>query len=244
MPGKPLIFISSTSDLAPEREALAAELRPTYDLYLFEEDRARGASPERRCREQIGRCNVFVGILGARYGSSFPGDEDQRSIVEWEFDTARAGRQDLEIMPFVKQGADASDDPRQKRFLARLTDFKSGLWCRFFDSSDALVREARRSLEGWLIEFWGRMQPAQAKASLRLHQKLLPAVALLVAALLAVALTPLRSLLSTTSLVALGATVGIVALLALVLLIAETGGLHSWSQNPKDTPPNEPAASG
>ncbi len=224
MTAKPLVFVSSTSDLAAERQALAAELRPLYDLYLYEEDRARGTSPERRCREQIERCHVFVGVLGGSYGTPFPGDAGGRSIVEWEFDTARAGRADLEIMPFVRRGADAAGDPRQRAFLARLTDFETGMWCKFFDSSESLVREARRSLESWLVEFWGRMQKAQLGASVRLHRLLLPAVALLVAALLAVTLTPLRSLFTDASLIALGITLGAIVLLALVLLIAETGG--------------------
>lgn len=225
MPTRPLVFISSTSDLEVERQALAAELRPLYDLYLFEEDRARGKSPEQRCREQIERCDVFLGVLGSRYGASFPGDE--RSIVEWEIDTARAARHDLEIMPFVKRPADAEADPRQQRLLQRLTDFQSGLWCRFFDSPESLVLQARRSLESWLVELWGRMQGAQLRSAVRLHRVVLPAVALLVALLLAVALTPLRSLLSTPALVALAITVGVVVLLALLLLVAETLGSRS-----------------
>jgi hypothetical protein len=222
MQTRPLVFISSTSDLSAERRALADELRPVYDLYLFEEDRARGSSPEERCRRQIERCDVFVGILGSRYGSAFPGSE--RSIVEWEFDTARAARDDLEIMPFVQRGAESGDDPRQKRFLERLTDFQGGLWCRWFDTSESLVLEARRSLEAWLLEFWSRMQRRQLESSVRLHRGVLAAVAVLVTLLLVVALTPLRSLVSTTALIALGVTVGVVALLGLVLLLAETTG--------------------
>jgi hypothetical protein len=223
MSEKPLVFVSSTSDLGAERQALAAELRPVYDVYLFEEDRARGTSPEERCREQIERCHVFVGILGGHYGSPLPDDAKQRSIVEWEFDTAReARRDDLEIMPFVRQGADAGGDPRQTRFLGRLTDFKTGLWCRFFDTPESLVNQARKSLERWLVEFWGQMQQARHRASVRLQRVLLPAVALLVALLLAVSLTPLRELLSRASLIALGVTVAAAVLLGLVLLLAES----------------------
>jgi len=222
---RPLVFVSSTSDLSAERRALAAELRPVYDLYLYEEDRARGASPEQRCREQIARCHVFLGVLGESYGSPLPGDAAQRSIVEWEFDTAReARRENLEIMPFVKHGADAGGDPRQRSFLGRLTDFRTGLWCRFFDSPQGLVAEARKSLERWLVEYWSLSQGAGRKQSLALHRRLLPAVALLVALLLAVSLTPLSELVSRNALIALGATVAVVVVLALVLLLTESGG--------------------
>ena len=43
MISKPLVFVSSTSGLAEERRELEARLSRVYELYLYEEDRARGA---------------------------------------------------------------------------------------------------------------------------------------------------------------------------------------------------------
>lgn len=225
MPDKPVVFISSTSDLAEERKALLAGLGPLYEPYLYEEERARRGSPEERCREMIEESNVFVGILGASWGSAMPGDPS-RSIVAWEIDTARQ-RDDLEIMTFVKKlAAGAEVDPRQKKLLDSLTGFEHGLWCKFFDSTESLVQLVRSSLEGWLAEFWGRMQRARFSAALRLHRALLVVAGVLAAALLIVAVSPLRERLSTTALVGASVCVATMLLLCIVSLLAETGGLH------------------
>lgn len=177
---RPIVFISSTSDLTEERKALLASLGPLYEPYLYEEDRARRGSPEERCREMIERSHVFVGILGARYGTPFPSDAE-RSIVEWEIDTARRC-ETVEIMAFLKKlppGAEV--DPRQKRLLDEVTRFESGLWCKFFESTDNLVQLVRSSLEGWLVEFWARMQQRQREGAFSLHRKLLLLAAAVVA---------------------------------------------------------------
>jgi Domain of unknown function (DUF4062) len=225
MPDKPLVFISSTSDLAEERKALLANLGPFYQPYLYEEDRARRGSPEEHCREMIESCHVFVGILGASWGSALPSDP-QRSIVEWEIDTARA-RDDLEILTFLKKlPPEAEIDPRQKKLLEEATGFEHGLWCKFFDSTESLVQLVRSSLEGWLVEFWGRMQRGRLDSALRLHRILLGVAVAAVLGLLALAFTPLRAHLTATALVGASACVATLLIGCLVLLLAETGGSH------------------
>jgi hypothetical protein len=225
MPDKPLVFISSTSDLAEERKALLANLGPLYQPYLYEEDRARRGSPEEHCREMIESCHVFVGILGASWGSAFPGDP-ARSIVEWEIDTARR-REDLEILTFLKKlppGAEV--DPRQKRLLEEVTGFEHGLWCKFFDSAENLVQLVRSSLETWLVEFWARMQSARLGAALRLHRVLLGVAAAAALALLLLAFTPLRSQITPKALVGVSVCVATLLVGCIVLLLMETGGHH------------------
>jgi hypothetical protein len=222
---KPIVFISSTSDLSEERKALLANLGTLYEPYLYEEDRARRGSPEERCREMIERSHVFVGILGAAYGTPFPSDP-QRSIVEWEIDTARR-REDIEIMAFVKRlppGAEV--DPRQKQLLDRVTDFESGFWCKAFESTESLVQLVRSSLESWLVEFWGRMQRRQLQGALGLHKILVAVAALAVLGLVLIAATPLRGQLTTGALIAVSGTVAALVLLCIILLVAETGGRH------------------
>jgi hypothetical protein len=225
MPDKPLVFISSTSDLAEERKALLANLGPLYQPYLYEEDRARRGSPEEHCREMIESCNVFVGILGASRGSAFPGDP-ARSIVEWEIDTARR-REDLEILTFLKKLPPGTEiDPLQKALLDEVTGFEHGLWCKFFDSSENLVQLVRSSLETWLAEFWASMQQARLGAALRLHRVLLWVAAAAALALLLLAVTPLRSLVTQTALVGASACVATLLAVCIILLLAETGGPH------------------
>ena len=222
---KPIVFISSTSDLSEERKALLANLGKLYEPYLFEDDRARRKSPEERCREMIESSHVFVGVLGATYGTPFPSDP-QRSIVEWEIDTARQ-REDVEIMAFLKKlppGAEV--DPRQKQLLDRVTGFENGVWCKVFESTESLVQLVRSSLEGWLAEFWGQMQKRQLRATVNLHKVLVPVAAVLVLGLVLLAATPLRSQFTTTSLIVVSGAVAALVLLCIVLLVAETGGRH------------------
>jgi hypothetical protein len=222
---KPVVFISSTSDLSAERKALLANLGSLYEPYLFEEDRARRGSPEERCREMIERSNVFVGILGASYGTPFPGDP-QRSIVEWEIETARRC-EDVEIMAFLKKlPPGTAVDPRQKQLLDRVSGFESGFWCKVFESTESLVQLVRSSLEGWLVEFWGRMQRRQLQAALGLHKILVAVAMLAVLGLVVIVATPLRGQIATGALIAVSAAVAALVLLCIVLLVAETGGRH------------------
>jgi hypothetical protein len=149
---KLLVFISSTSDLGEERRAVAEALRQSFDPYLYEEDRARRTTPEQRIRSVIGKADVFVGVLGASYGTALPSDGQGRSIVEWEFDTALA-RKDLEMMTFLKTGAqEAATSDRQKDFLARIKGFRGGSWCKSFTVASELPALVAGSLLAWLAE--------------------------------------------------------------------------------------------
>jgi hypothetical protein len=155
---KPTVFLSSTSKMSTERQELRSKLPSVYELYLYEWDRAGRGSPEDRCRAMIQQSDVFLGVLGPDYGSLYPGQ--QRSIVEWEFDTARElGK--LEIFTFVKSPAAGEvREPSQEAFLSRIGGFKSGVWMHFFATPTQLVEEARDSLEGWLAEVYRQTRQA------------------------------------------------------------------------------------
>lgn len=94
------------------------------------------------------RRSVSAAVLGSRYGSPLPGDAEERSIVEWEFDVTReASRENLESMPFVEQGAAAGGEPRQKSFLAEAAVDVEALGGRVREleaTVEALQREVRR----------------------------------------------------------------------------------------------------
>ena len=122
------VFNSSTSDLREERQAVASELPMSFDPYLYERDRARGQSPEARLEEVLDDAEVFVGILGGRWGSVYPDCEGNPSIVEWEFEQA-ASRKRIAMMPFLKELPDAQVDDQQKEFRRRISEFRTGSWC-------------------------------------------------------------------------------------------------------------------
>lgn len=151
METKIFLFISSTSDLTEERQALAADLRTLYEPFLYEEFGAGSTAPEDVIREKLEKSDVFIGLLGPRYGTPYKPPADMRSIVEWEFDAA-SRRNHLEIMPFRKTVSQEQIEPSQLNFINRLSKFgRGGMWCKEFDSTQTLVKLVRESLEGWII---------------------------------------------------------------------------------------------
>lgn len=231
MSSKPTVFISSTSDLTDERSSVGSALRPHCEPYLYEEDRGGRESPRARCARKIGESDLFLVLLGPNFGSPLPEDAEQRSIVEWEVDTAMS-RADLEIMPFLRRDLDrAVTDPRQRRVLAKVRDFRSGLWCKFFSSSQDLVAIVRDSMIGWLVEEWPRIW---ARRTRRREGRIVPRIALtvaLVAALgaLLVGLTPIASGFSSRSLLVFSVSAGVTVLVCSLLWL-QYGGRHAGTE--------------
>jgi hypothetical protein len=166
---KLLVFLSSTSDLKAERDAIAVPM--AMDVYRYENDRARGVPPRTRLRQVLEQSNAFVSLHGASYGSLYPGCDDDKAIVQWEFETAREiGR--AEMFPFVKANLPANVDPRQQAFLTSLQNFNHGSWVKTFDSPAQLGMQVSDSLYSWLAEFAGRALEAQDRRSSRPIERL------------------------------------------------------------------------
>lgn len=86
-----IIYLSSTySDLRPEREAVYRALHRlrSHDVRAMEDYVAADARPLDACLDDVGGCDIYVGLFGWRYGYIPPGHE--RSITELEFRQARA----------------------------------------------------------------------------------------------------------------------------------------------------------
>lgn len=224
MRGSPLVFISSTSDLVDEREALANKLPPMYDPYLFERDRARSQSPEAHCREMIEQSDVFVCLLGFNYGSLYSFEvEGARSIVEWEFDTARS-RADIELMVFRKDPLPGIDQ-RQQEFLNRVSGFQEGVWLKRFRSPDELVCQVGESLLRWLVEFRAKVKAARLRHRAAVRRWFVGLTLLSVGALIGVLIG--REAFTLKS--ALAVTIAVGCLIALALAY-EWGGKHESEQ--------------
>ncbi|MCA1591600.1 MAG: DUF4062 domain-containing protein [Acidobacteria bacterium] len=185
---KLLVFISSTSDLRDERHALKDLIRKfggVYEPYLYEDEPARSDSPEARCREMVERSDIFIGILGAKYGTAYPPPGESGSIVEWEFDTARS-RADLGLMAMmIKKVPPDEVEPPQQHFLQRVRDFR-GLWCKEYASSSELSDDVLNSLVQWSGEITQASLEERHGSKQRAQRILKPAA--IISSLLVVAL--------------------------------------------------------
>ena len=107
------------------------------------------------CAERVRGCDVYIGVLGARYGSAVR-DRPEVSYTELEFETAtEAG---LDRLVFLLDAAayvgipplaliDREFGDRQDAFRRRVQD--SDLTRQSFASPDALGQLVERSLRSW-----------------------------------------------------------------------------------------------
>lgn len=74
--------------LEPYRNAVheAIQHLDGYHCVRMEDFGARDTQSEDLCRQKVAECDIFVGIVGQRYGTCPP--ESERSYTEIEYDTA------------------------------------------------------------------------------------------------------------------------------------------------------------
>ena len=154
------MFISHTSELrdfpggmsyvAAVERAISAAGHVIVDMADFA---AADQPPARVCAERVRGCDVYVGVLGTRYGSPVR-DRPEVSYTELEFDTATEAGLDRLVF-LLDTGADDVGIPpsalidrefgaRQDAFRRRVQD--SGLTTQSFASPAALGQLVERSL--------------------------------------------------------------------------------------------------
>ena len=154
------VFVSHTSELrdfpkggsyvAAAERAVSACGHVIVDMADFA---AADQAPAELCRERVRGCQVYVGVLGTRYGSPVR-DEPEVSYTELEFNTAtEAGlarlvflldtdAEDVGIPP--SKLIDHEFGPRQEAFRRRVQD--SGLVTQKFTDPATLAQLVERSL--------------------------------------------------------------------------------------------------
>src|SRR6266446_7552756 len=154
----PQVFISSTSEFAAERKALAQALQslPDFDFhpFIYEQEAAGPSSPEKHCRAMLDQSEIVVLILGASYGSAFP--DRSISIVEWEYEYAK--EKDKELKGYVRDPPAATVDPNQAVFMARVRGFRSGSWMRMFSQAPELTDKVVADVKQWRLDSWKLLQ--------------------------------------------------------------------------------------
>jgi tetratricopeptide (TPR) repeat protein len=154
------VFLSHTSELrefpagasyvAAAERAVSACGHVVVDMADFP---AADQVPAELCRERVRSCDVYVGMLGTRYGSPVR-DEPGMSYTELEFNVATQGGLDRLVFVLdtdaVVAGIPASKlidhqyGPRQEAFRRRVQD--SGLAVRTFGDPGTLGQLVERSL--------------------------------------------------------------------------------------------------
>jgi WD40 repeat protein len=145
------VFLSHTSELArfPKGRSFVAVAkdairRAGHVAVEMSDFPAYPESPAELCRERVASCDVYVGLLGFRYGSLVR-DERTISYTELEF-TAASGMPRLAFLlnPDAARDLPWDEDEYQRDFRARVTD--SGITVKFVDSIGALELEIYSAL--------------------------------------------------------------------------------------------------
>lgn len=129
------VMISSTvQDLEPEREAADRAIRGlNLDRFRAEKFGSLPHPPEVICALLAEQCDIFVLIIGERYGYEI--ESRKISVVEFEYEVACA--QDRgKILVYIKDGV--TREPRLEAFVRRLEDFERGHFRTLFKTADEL----------------------------------------------------------------------------------------------------------
>ena len=143
------VMISSTiDDLGPERRATERAIRRLdMDGLRSETLGSRPYTPKRLCKLWAEQCNLFVLIIGGRYGHYISGMG--KSAVEFEYEVAaKADRE--KILVYVKEGI--TREPKLEEFLERLRDFECGHVISPFNSPEDLSERIQNDVKDWLTE--------------------------------------------------------------------------------------------
>ena len=158
------IFIRSTmEDLKKERKAIDRAISEIpflrFEALRAETIGSQSTSSQEVCMMMAQQCDVYLLILGGRYGWIIP-DEDI-SVTEMEFNEAqRLGKPTLVYKK--KLDEEEIEDRQQKAFIERVGDFKEGLFWREFSADDVpdhLAAWAKEDIAG-LVSQMVRERPA------------------------------------------------------------------------------------
>lgn len=130
------VFISSvTYALTNERRSLATILSvvPPYEPLRFEDFVSQDRSSRDACLAGVEKCDVYVLLLGPRYGEPLP--DSGMGPTEEEFTAAT--RQGKPVLVFTKT-TDEPDEPRQAEFKRKVEHYVNGRFRKSFSDPETL----------------------------------------------------------------------------------------------------------
>lgn len=142
------VMISSTvEDLGPEREA-ADHAISKLKLTRFRAETLGSFphAPDVICAFMAEQCDIFVLIIGERYGYTVRSRE--MSVVEFEYEVARRQNRG-KILVYIKEGV--TRDPRLEPFVKRLEDFEDGHFRSLFKTPEELEEKIHDDIQRWIL---------------------------------------------------------------------------------------------
>jgi hypothetical protein len=138
------IFISSVRDgLEVERDSLAALITALGHTPVRFEDFGPQDVPSRKaCLDAVATCDVYLLLLGPRYGYRFP--ETGQSATHDEFIAAQQAG--LRRLVFRKQGV--AFEPEQEAFAKLVGDYGTGVFYGTFNEPTDLLAKAAAAIRG------------------------------------------------------------------------------------------------
>jgi len=162
------IFVSSTyTDLIPYRNTVREILMQYHsDIRGMEVFGARTQKPLDTCLEEVSTSEVFIGIIGMRYGSVE--EESGKSFVELEYESAI--KNGLEILIYIIDEKNANIPPINVECenIEKLKSFKKRLkvhtYCSFISEND-LSEKIKGDIDKYFIKRGGDSSRSKAFVS-------------------------------------------------------------------------------
>lgn len=147
-PDSPRVFISSTiEDLKKERKLLkkAIEVDLRYHVYISEAG-GSGSPPREHILEKLKSSDIYICIVGERYGSKLEVDGNKISATEDEFNHAK--KWNIPTLVYVKKVP--KRDAKIDDFLAKIGDYLGGSLWQEFETPEELIKYAKSDI----AELW------------------------------------------------------------------------------------------
>ncbi|HAM38059.1 MAG: hypothetical protein A2474_04860 [Elusimicrobia bacterium RIFOXYC2_FULL_34_12] len=150
------IFVSGVQkELKAERRAVKDSilgdvlLSEYFDVFLFEDSPAKSHSAEKAYLEEVRKGNIYISILGDKYGST---GKNKISPTEAEFREAKTKHKDILIYIKGENSVDKNREAGVQKLIKEIKDSKVGYCYRRFNSISELTNLVYESLIVFLKE--------------------------------------------------------------------------------------------
>jgi len=136
------------------REKLKENLINTnlFNVKLSEDEVSQSFSSLKLCEKLAQNCDIFLLILGKRYGTKIEGRNI--SVTEFEFNEALKNNSN-KILVFIEKLDEDKIEEEQKAFIQKVTDLRKGYFVNFFESDNIsdLIEKVNKSIAAHISRF-------------------------------------------------------------------------------------------